>query len=93
MGSLRVFSSTHNCIIGNIVTHRLVVQPEGEPGDNHDHEAGDIDGDNVEGELSGKDQVYSETTVFSSCGGHIAVLVGVIGHLESSRQTEIAGKL
>ncbi len=35
----------------------LVVQPEGEPGHNHDHEAGDVDGHQVEGQLTGKGQV------------------------------------
>ena len=34
-----------------------MVQPEGEPGDDDDHEAGDVDGDQVEGQLPGKRQV------------------------------------
>ena len=37
--------------------HRLVVQPEGEPGDKDDHEAGDVDGQDVERKLSGDDNV------------------------------------
>ena len=43
--------------------HRLVVQPEGEPGHQHDHEARDVDGRDVERQLSRKDQVHFETTV------------------------------
>jgi hypothetical protein len=35
----------------------LVVQPEGEPGHNHDHEAGDVDGHQVEGQLAREGQV------------------------------------
>ena len=35
--------------------YRFVVQPEGEPGDDHNHEAGNVDGDNIEGELPGED--------------------------------------
>ncbi len=35
----------------------LVVQPEGEPGHNHDHEAGDVDGHQVEGQLPREGQV------------------------------------
>ncbi len=35
----------------------LVVQPEGEPGDHHDHEAGDVDGHQVEGQLTREGQV------------------------------------
>ena len=30
---------------------RLVIQPEGHPGDTDDHEGGDIDGDNIVGYL------------------------------------------
>ena len=45
--------------------HRLVVQPEGEPGHHHDHEAGDVDGDDVEGELPGEHQVNPQAAVFT----------------------------
>ena len=43
--------------------HRLVVQPEGEPGDEDDHEAGDVDGEDVEGELPGEHQVHLQAAV------------------------------
>ena len=38
-----------------------MIQPEGEPGDDDNHEAGDVDGDQVEGQLPGKCQVNLET--------------------------------
>ena len=39
------------------VSHRLVVNPERKPGDNHDHHGGQVDRDDVEGYLPGKQQV------------------------------------
>ena len=48
-----------------IDTNCLIAKPEGKPGDQDDHEAGDVDGEDVEGELPGKHQVHLETAVFS----------------------------
>ena len=49
---------------------RLVVDPEGEPGDDDDHDAGDVHGDQEVRELPGEDQVHLETAVLpcSQCG-------------------------
>ena len=46
-----------------IDTNRLIVKPEGEPRNQDDHEAGDVDGEDVEGELPGKHQVHLEAAV------------------------------
>ena len=75
------------------VFYRFVVKPEREPGDDHDHEAGDVDGDDVEGELPGEHKVHPEAGVLPSSRGHVAILVGVVGHLEASWQGEVGGKL
>ena len=45
--------------------HRLVVQPEGHPGDRHRHGARHVDGDDEEGELSGEEKFDSQTGVRS----------------------------
>ena len=50
-------------LYNKIDTNRLVVKPEGEPGDQDDHESGDVDGEDVEGELPGKHQVHLEAAV------------------------------
>ena len=63
--------------------YRFIVQPEGEPGDDHDHEARDVDGDDVEGELTGEHEVHPEAGVLPGGRGHVAILVGVVGHLEA----------
>ena len=73
--------------------YRFIVEPEGEPGDNHDHEAGDVDGDDIEGKLPGEHQVDPEAGILPGCRGHVAVLVGVVGHLEAPGQGEVGGKL
>ena len=46
-------------------THRLVVQPEGEPGDGDGHGAGHVDGDHKEGELPGKHEVHLQAGVLA----------------------------
>ena len=49
----------------NEIPYCFIVKQEGEPGHHHDHEAGDVDGDNVERQLPCKYQVHSETAVFT----------------------------
>ena len=73
--------------------YRFIVQPEGEPGDDHDHEAGDVDGDDVEGELAGEHEVHPEAGVLPGGRGHVAILVGVVGHLEAPGQGEVGSEL
>ena len=53
--------------------YRFVVQPEGEPGDDHNHEAGDVDGDDVEAELPREHQVHPQTRVRARRRDHVAV--------------------
>ena len=53
--------------------YRFVVQPEGEPGDDHYHEAGDVDGDDVEAELPREHQVHPQTRVRARRRDHVAV--------------------
>ena len=48
---------------GHPCWHCLVVQPEREPGDEDNHEARDVDGQDVERKFSGKDQIHFETAV------------------------------
>ena len=55
-------SSVGYCIVEY---YSFVVQPEGEPGHHHDHEAGHVDGHDVEGELPGKHQVHPQAAVFT----------------------------
>ncbi len=47
--------------------HRLVIDPEGHPGDDDDHEAGDVDGDDEEGELPGEGQLNPQAAI-GACG-------------------------
>ena len=47
----------------------LEVDPEGEPGHDDDHGAGDVDGDDVEGELPGELEVHLEAAVGTWDGG------------------------
>ena len=44
-------------------TYRLVVKPEGHPRDHDDHERGDVDGDDVVGQLPFERHVHSQATV------------------------------
>ena len=53
--------------------YRFVVEPEGEPGDDHNHEAGDVDGDDVEAELPREHQVHPQTRVRARRRDHVAV--------------------
>ena len=41
--------------------YRLVINPEREPGDDDDHHGGEVDRDDVEGELPGKQEVHLHT--------------------------------
>ena len=75
------------------VTYSFVIEPEGEPRHDDNHEAGNVDGDDVEGELPGEDQVHPETAVGPGGRGDVAPLVGGVGHLEAPRETEVAGEL
>ena len=43
----------------------LGVQPEVDPGDDDEHTAGDVDGDQVVGELSLEHQVHRQTAVLA----------------------------
>ena len=43
-----------------------MIDPERHPGDDDDHEAGDVDGDDEEGQLTSERQFNSQTTV-STC--------------------------
>ena len=45
--------------------HCFGINPEGEPGDNHQHAGGHVDGQHVVGELSLQGQLHQETTVFT----------------------------
>ena len=74
-------------------TYSFVVEPEGEPGDDHNHEAGNVDGDDVEGELPGEHQVHPQAAVGPGGRGDVAPLVGGVRHLEASRKTQVGGKL
>ena len=51
----------------------VLVQPEGDPGDNDQHAAGDVDGDEIVGELPLEDQLHLEAAVLPGVGDHIAV--------------------
>ena len=51
----------------------MLVQPEGDPGDYHQHAAGHVDGDEIVGELSLEDQLHLEAAVLSSVGDDVAV--------------------
>ena len=46
-----------------VVTHRLVVQPEGHPGDGDGHGAGHVDRHDEEGQLAGEQQLHPQTRV------------------------------
>ncbi len=45
--------------------YRIMVQPEGHPGDHDDHQGGDVDGDDVVGDLALESHVHSQTAVFA----------------------------
>ena len=51
-----------------------MVDPEGHPWDDDNHEAGDVDGHDEEGELPGEGQLHTEATV-STCQTEIHTLV------------------
>ena len=74
-------------------TYSFVIQPEGKPRHDHNHEAGNVDGDDIEGELPGKDKVHPETAVGPSGGGDVASLIGRVRHLEAPRQTQVGREL
>ena len=74
-------------------TYRLVIYPEGEPRDNDDHHGGQVDGDDVEGDLPDEQELHLEATVLSSGRLDVAVLIASIAQDKSSRQTQIIGKL
>ena len=76
-----------------LFTYSFVIQPEGKPGHDDDHEARNVYGDDIEGELPGEDQVHPETAVGPGGGGDVASFVGGVRHLEPSGQTQVGGKL
>ena len=51
----------------------VLVQPEGDPGDDDQHAAGDVDGDEIVGELPLEDELHLETAVLPRVGDHVAV--------------------
>ena len=53
----------------------LVVDPEGEPGDEDDDDAGDVHGDQEVGQLPGEHQVHLETAVLPGSREDIAVVL------------------
>ena len=72
--------------------HGLGVQPEVDPGDDDEHAAGHVDGDEVVGELPLEDQVHRETAVLPSVGLDVAVAAGVLLYVEPG-QVEALGQL
>ena len=46
-----------------LLTDRFVIDPEGEPGDDDDHESGEVDGDDVVAHLPGEQEVHLEAAV------------------------------
>ena len=89
----KVESETYEVESGKYFTYSFVIQPEGKPRHDHNHEAGNVDGDNIEGELPGEDQIHPETAVGPGGGGDIASLVGGVRHLEPPRQTQVGREL
>ena len=62
--------------------HSLGVQPEVDPGDDDEHAAGDVDGDEVVGELALEHQVHGEAAVLPRVGLHVAVAARVLLNVE-----------
>ena len=70
-----------------------MVDPEGEPGDEDDHDAGEVHGDEEVAELPGEDQVHLEAAVVPGGGLDVAVVLAGPAHLEASRETHVGGEL
>ena len=51
-----------------------MVNPEGEPGDDDDHHGGEVDRDDVEGELPGKQEVHLHNRVVTEALRSFTVL-------------------
>ncbi len=74
-------------------THRFVVQPEGHPGYHDNEEGGDVDGDDVVGDLPPESHVHGEAAVGAGGGGHVAVAVLEAVQLEAAGEEEVLDKL
>ena len=72
---------------------RLVVDPEGEPGDDDDHDAGDVHGDQEVGQLPGEHQVHLEAAVLPGGRLDIAVVLTRPAQLEPARQAHVGSEL
>ena len=81
------FAVVENKFNKRLNTYRLMIYPEWEPGDNDNHHGGQVDGDDVEGDLPDKQKLHLETTVLSSGRLDIAVLIASVTQNKSSRQT------
>ena len=71
----------------------VLVQPEGDPGHDDQHTAGDVDGDEIVGELPLEDELHLETAVLPGVGDHIAVgalvlLQGEPGQVEAGHDLD-----
>ena len=71
----------------------LVVDPEGEPGDEDDDDAGDVHGDQEVGELPGEHEVHLETAVLPGGGAHVAVILPGPAELKPARQAHVGSEL
>ena len=60
-----------------LFTLHLWVEPEIDPGHDHEHAAGHVDGDEVVGELALEDEVHGEAAVLARVGLHVAVAARV----------------
>ncbi len=70
-----------------------MVQPEGHPGYHDDEEGGDVDGDDVVGDLPPESHVHGEAAIGAGGGGHVAVAVLEAVQLEAARQEEVLDEL
>ena len=70
-----------------------MINPECEPGHDHDHGAGDVHGDHVVGELPGEHQVHLEAAVLPGVGGHVTVVAAEHLELEAPGKTHVGHKL
>ena len=73
--------------------YRFVINPEGEPRHNDYHEGREVDGDDVEGDLPGEQQIHLQAAVLPCSSLDITVLVPRGSKDESSRHGEVLCKL
>ena len=70
-----------------------MINPEWEPWHDDNHHGGQVDGDDVETDLPGEQELYLEAAVLPGAGGHVTVTVASVAQDEATRQTQIVGKL